>query len=83
MAAKRYLIEATRVDGGSFAVVVPGLRAARGVAVLAAFSFAGHDAAASAARAFSDFNLRNARPVRITWEPALREWSVSMRELRK
>lgn len=75
----RYTIEAAKVDGGSHCTGFAHVSDALGAAQLVAFALGGHDAACAVAAWKKEMRRRNARPVRLTFEPGSKAWSVTLR----
>ena len=74
----RCTVEVSKVDGGSHCAGYNTIKEALASASLAAFILGGHDCAVSVASFFSQLHKPNCP--RVSYEPSLREWSITVRK---
>ena len=77
----RYIVTVSKVDGGSFAAGYNNRKDALSAASLAAFGCGGYDAMISAGKHF--VTLKTDRRIeRVSYEPSLKTWAISIHKSR-
>lgn len=77
--AKRYAVQVTRVDYGTYTAVFNTVKQATACATLNAFSFAGHAGSIAAGRSFIEIKRKDCQ--RVSYEPSSKAWSISIAKL--